>query len=130
MRGTVEDGRRTFYDQGRKVLSGTDYLLPWDGGRKLYHYSETGGTSTWEVPGKGAYTLYELTDNGREKVSTVRPSGGRITLTATAGQAYVLYPARAPKETSADWGKGSRGHRPGLQRPGPEGLDEDGHGRP
>ncbi|MFJ9092981.1 endo-alpha-N-acetylgalactosaminidase family protein [Streptomyces globisporus] len=113
VRGTVEDGKRTFYDQGRKVLSGTDYLLPWDGGKKLYHYSETGGTSTWEVPGKGAYTLYKLTDNGREKVSTVRPSGGKITLTATAGQAYVLYPDRAPKETPADWGKGT-----GLTDPG------------
>lgn len=106
MRGTVEDGKRTFYDQGRKVLSGTDYLLPWDGGKKLYHYSGTGGTSTWEVPGKGAYTVYELSDNGRKKVATVRPADGKITLTAAAGQAYVLYPDRRRRRRRPTGGRG------------------------
>ncbi|MFJ9620299.1 endo-alpha-N-acetylgalactosaminidase family protein [Streptomyces sp. NPDC101181] len=113
VRGTVEDGRRTFYEQGRKVLSGTGYLLPWDGGKKLYHYSETGGTSSWEVPGKGPYTVYELSDNGRKKTATVRPVNGRVTLTATAGVPYVLYPDRAPRQTPADWGRGT-----GLKDPG------------
>ncbi|XXZ51644.1 endo-alpha-N-acetylgalactosaminidase family protein [Streptomyces cavourensis] len=112
--GTVENGKRTFYQQGRKVLSGTDYLLPWDGGKKLYHYSETGGTSTWEVPGKGPYTVYELTDNGREKAATVRPVSGRITLTATAGQPYVLYPTQAPRAAAADWGQGTPLKDPGF----------------
>lgn len=113
VRGTVEGGKRTFYDQGRKVLSGTDYLLPWDGGKKLYHYSETGGTSTWEVPGKGPYTVYELSDNGREKTATVRPDAdGKITLTATAGQPYVLYPDRAPKKASVAWGQGTPSRTP------------------
>ncbi|MFJ4965761.1 endo-alpha-N-acetylgalactosaminidase family protein [Streptomyces sp. NPDC088729] len=114
VRGTVENGRRTFYDQGRKVLSGSDYLLPWDGGKKLYHYSETGGTSSWEVPGRGAYTVYRLTDNGREKVTAVRPVNGRITLTATAGQPYVLYPDRAPKAAGPDWGAGTALDDPGF----------------
>lgn len=115
VRGTVEGGKRTFYDQGRKVLSGTDYLLPWDGGKKLYHYSETGGTSTWEVPGKGPYTVYELSDNGREKTATVRPDAdGKITLTATAGQPYVLYPDRAPKKASVAWGQGTPLKDPGF----------------
>lgn len=115
VRGTVEDGKRTFYDQGRKVLSGTDYLLPWDGGKKLYHYSETGGTSSWQVPGKGPYTVYELTDNGREKVATVRPSAdGRITLTATAGQPYVLHPDQAPRAADPAWGQGTPLKDPGF----------------
>ncbi|MFJ1698933.1 endo-alpha-N-acetylgalactosaminidase family protein [Streptomyces sp. NPDC088252] len=114
VRGTVEDGKRTFYDHGRKVLSGTDYLLPWDGGKKLYHYSRSGGTSTWAVPSKGAYTVYELTDNGRVKTGTVKPVDGKITLTAEAGQPYVLYPDRAPKAVDVQWGQGTPVDDPGF----------------
>ncbi|MER7910442.1 glycoside hydrolase family 101 beta sandwich domain-containing protein, partial [Streptomyces sp. NPDC096068] len=35
------DGR----ENGRKVLDGERYLLPWDGGKKLYHYNKAGGTT-------------------------------------------------------------------------------------
>lgn len=121
VRGTVEDGRRTFYDHGRKVLSGTDYLLPWDGGKKLYHYSKSGGTSSWPVPSKGAYTVYKLTDNGRVKTGTVRPVDGKITLTATAGQPYVLYPDHAPAAADPEWGEGSAVDDPGFND---NGLDD------
>ncbi|MFJ3190109.1 endo-alpha-N-acetylgalactosaminidase family protein [Streptomyces halstedii] len=114
LRGTVEDGVRTFYDHGRTVLRGGDYLLPWDGGKKLYHYSEDGGTSTWEVPGTGAYTVYELTDNGREKTGTVRPVRGKITLKAAAGQPYVLYPGAAPKAADPKWGEATPVDDPGF----------------
>ncbi|MFI8432907.1 endo-alpha-N-acetylgalactosaminidase family protein [Streptomyces sp. NPDC079020] len=137
VRGTVEDKKRTFYDHGRKVLSGTDYLLPWDGGKKLYHYSEKGGSSSWAVPGKGPYTVYRLTDNGREKVTTVRPADGRITLKATAGQPYVLYPDRAPRAADPRWGEGTPVGDPGFNdsglddwtRTGTVTRDTDGRGR-
>ncbi|MFG2627180.1 endo-alpha-N-acetylgalactosaminidase family protein [Streptomyces sp. NPDC048473] len=118
VRGTVEDGKRTFYDHGRKVLSGTDYLLPWDGGKKLYHYSKSGGTSSWAVPSNGTYTVYELTDNGRVKSGTVKPSGGKITLTAKAGQPYVLYPQQAPKAADPKWGEGTPVDDPGFNDKG------------
>ncbi|MEV5203307.1 endo-alpha-N-acetylgalactosaminidase family protein [Streptomyces sp. NPDC053720] len=118
VRGTVEDGRRTFYDHGRKVLSGTDYLLPWDGGKKLYHYSKSGGTSSWAVPSKGAYTVYELTDNGRVKAGTVKPADGKITLTAKAGTPYVLYPRQAPKAADPKWGQGTPVDDPGFNDKG------------
>ncbi|MFC9397775.1 endo-alpha-N-acetylgalactosaminidase family protein [Streptomyces sp. NPDC057027] len=115
VRGTVENGRRTFYDNGRKVLDGDSYLLPWDGGRKLYHYNKAGGTTSWAVPdGTRAYTLYKLTDNGRVKTGTVRPSGGRITLDAVAGQPYVLYPDSAPAQTAPRWGQGTPVKDPGF----------------
>ncbi|GGT48938.1 hypothetical protein GCM10014713_48950 [Streptomyces purpureus] len=114
VRGTVENGRRTFYDHGRKVLDGERYLLPWDGGRKLYHYSKGGGTSSWAVPGRGAYTVYELTDNGRVRTGTVRPVDGRITLDAAAGQPYVLYPDRAPEQSPPRWGEGGPVADPGF----------------
>ncbi|MFI6609816.1 endo-alpha-N-acetylgalactosaminidase family protein [Streptomyces sp. NPDC050507] len=135
--GTVEDGRRTFYDHGRKVLSGTDYLLPWDGGKKLYHYSKSGGTSTWAVPSTGSYTVYALTDNGRVRTGTVRPVDGKITLKAEAGQPYVLYPHKAPKAADAKWGEGTLVDDPGFNdtglsdwsRTGTAARDTDDQGR-
>ncbi|TXR91930.1 hypothetical protein EAO73_35595 [Streptomyces sp. col6] len=135
--GAVEDGKRTFYDHGRKVLSGTDYLLPWDGGKKLYHYSRKGGTSSWAVPSKGTYTVYRLTDNGRVKTGTVRPVDGRITLKAEAGQPYVLYPDRAPKAADPKWGEDTLVADPGFNdgrlgdwtRTGTAVRDTDGQGR-
>ncbi|MGX2994313.1 endo-alpha-N-acetylgalactosaminidase family protein [Streptomyces sp. JNUCC 64] len=128
VRGTVEDGIRTYYDRGRKVLSGDTYLLPWKGaapGRagkggkggavdKLYHFNKKGGTTTWEVPGS-SYTVYELTDNGRVETGTVRARDGRITLTAEAGRPYALF-ARggAPKAVDPAWGEGSGVRDPGF----------------
>ncbi|MFE7391040.1 endo-alpha-N-acetylgalactosaminidase family protein [Streptomyces sp. NPDC057582] len=137
VRGTVEDGKRTFYDHGRKVLSGTDYLLPWDGGKKLYHYSKSGGTSSWAVPSTGTYTVYKLTDNGRVKAGTVKPVDGKITLTAEAGQPYVLYPEQAPKAVDTKWGEGTPVGDPGFNddgldawsKTGAVARDTDGQGR-
>ncbi|MFD3536299.1 endo-alpha-N-acetylgalactosaminidase family protein [Streptomyces sp. NPDC058664] len=115
VRGTVENGRRTFYDDGRKVLDGENYLLPWDGGKKLYHYNKAGGTTSWDVPaGVGSYSVYRLTDNGRVKTATVRPADGRITLDAVAGQPYVLHPDSAPEQPAPKWGQGTPVKDPGF----------------
>ncbi|MEU6878212.1 endo-alpha-N-acetylgalactosaminidase family protein [Streptomyces sp. NPDC046712] len=114
VRGTVEDGRRTFYENGRKVLDGENYLLPWDGGTKLYHYNKAGGRTTWAVAGTGSYSVYKLTDNGRVKTATVRPVGGRVTLDAAAGQPYVLYPNVAPEPRDPRWGEGTPVKDPGF----------------
>lgn len=137
VRGTVEDGRRTFHENGRKVLDGENYLLPWDGGKKLYHYNKAGGRTTWTVPGTGSYAVYELTDNGRVKTATVRPVNGRITLDAAAGQPYVLYPDRAPEPRDPRWGQGTPVADPGFNdarlsawtRTGTVARDTDAQGR-
>ncbi|MFK0230180.1 endo-alpha-N-acetylgalactosaminidase family protein [Streptomyces sp. NPDC090303] len=138
VRGTVENGRRTFYENGRKVLDGESYLLPWDGGKKLYHYNRSGGTTSWAVPGgTRAYTVYRLTDNGRVRTATVRPSGGRITLDAEAGQPYVLFPERAPDRPDPRWGQGTPVKDPGFNdarlgawtKAGTVVRDTDGRGR-
>ncbi|MFI1810634.1 endo-alpha-N-acetylgalactosaminidase family protein [Streptomyces sp. NPDC020422] len=118
VRGTVENGRRTFYAHGRKVLDGDSYLLPWAGGSKLYHYNKTGGRTSWAVAGTGSYTVYKLTDNGRVKTGTVRPQGGRVTLDAVAGQPYVLYPDRAPEQPAPRWGQGTPVRDPGFNDAG------------
>ncbi|MEV6247007.1 endo-alpha-N-acetylgalactosaminidase family protein [Streptomyces sp. NPDC051742] len=113
VRGTVENGRRAFYENGRKVLDGETYLLPWAGGTKLYHYNKTGGKTSWAVPGTGSYTVHKLTDNGRTQTATVRPVNGRITLDAVAGQPYVLYRS-APVTKDPLWGQGTPVKDPGF----------------
>ncbi|WP_411095643.1 glycoside hydrolase family 101 beta sandwich domain-containing protein, partial [Streptomyces sp. 021-3] len=100
---------------GRTVLDGEAYLLPWDGGKKLYHYNKPGGTTSWQVPpGTRSYTVYRLTDNGRVKTATVRPVAGRVTLEAAAGQAYVLHPDKAPAQADPRWGRGTPVKDPGF----------------
>ncbi|MDT9692700.1 endo-alpha-N-acetylgalactosaminidase family protein [Streptomyces sp. P9(2023)] len=119
VRGTVENGKRTFYENGRKVLDGENYLLPWDGGKKLYHYNKAGGKTSWAVPaGAGSYTVHKLTDNGRVKTGTVRAVNGTITLDAVAGQPYVLYPDRTPEPRDPRWGQGTPVADPGFNDAG------------
>ncbi|MEV5611761.1 endo-alpha-N-acetylgalactosaminidase family protein [Streptomyces sp. NPDC052225] len=138
LHGTVENGRRTFRDHGRTVLDGDAYLLPWDGGKKLYHYNKQGGTTSWAAD-PGSYTVYKLTDNGRVKTGTVRTdSAGKLTLDAAAGQPYVLYPAdKTPRAADPAWGEGTGLKDPGFndarltgwERGGTVARDTDGNGR-
>ncbi|MFI7342074.1 endo-alpha-N-acetylgalactosaminidase family protein [Streptomyces sp. NPDC050085] len=130
LRGTVENGKRAFYDHGRLVLDGDSYLLPWkseDGEAKLYHYNKQGGTTSWAVP-RGSYTVYKLTDNGRVKTGTVRTGAdGKVTLKADAGQPYVLYPAaRTPRATDPAWGEGTGVKDPGFNDARLTGWDKSG----
>lgn len=95
---------RVITDSGTEVLRGDTYLLPWaaDGTyeagtsepSKFYHYSANGGTSTWTLPERfrqnGDYKLYRLTDTGRELAGEPTARRGKLTLTAKAGQPYVL----------------------------------------
>ncbi|WP_428952105.1 endo-alpha-N-acetylgalactosaminidase family protein [Streptomyces sp. cg35] len=127
LRGTVEDGRRTFYDHDRKVLDGDSYLLPWDGGKKLYHYNKQGGSSSWVVP-RGSYTVYKLTGNGRVKTGTVRTGAdGKVTLKSAAGQPYVLYPSGdTPRAADPAWGEGTGLTDPGFNDARLRGWDKSG----
>ncbi|MFJ6699158.1 endo-alpha-N-acetylgalactosaminidase family protein [Streptomyces sp. NPDC091272] len=119
VRGAVENGKRAFYVGDAKVLDGSDYLLPWDGGKKLYHYNKAGGSTTWTVPDQfehaGSFTVSKLTDNGRVRTATVPVQNGKVTLQAAAGVPYVLYPAgRTPAARDAQWGQGGKVADPGF----------------
>ncbi|MFD3512144.1 endo-alpha-N-acetylgalactosaminidase family protein [Streptomyces sp. NPDC058657] len=143
VRGTVENGKRAFYAGDAKVLDGENYLLPWDGNKKLYHYNKAGGTTTWTVPAAFAratsFTVGKLTDNGRVQTATVPVRDGRVTLEATAGQPYVLYPkGRTPAARDAGWGEGGKVADPGFNSAAPADnwrttgravRDTDGQGR-
>ncbi|MEU3465874.1 endo-alpha-N-acetylgalactosaminidase family protein [Streptomyces sp. NPDC006733] len=127
--GATESGRRALYAGTAKVLDGDTYLLPWMSGwgeaeqqDKLYHYNKAGGTTTWTLPAAFAsassFTLYKLTDNGRVAAGTVTPSGGKVTLTAAANQAYALYPNAAPAQQGPQWGEGTLLKDPGFNANG------------
>lgn len=118
VRGAVENGKRTVYDGTAKVLDGDKYLLPWDGNKKLYHYNPAGGRTTWQLPAAfnrvSKFSVYKLTDTGRVKVTSAPVRNGAVTLDATAGQPYVLYPDAAPIPSPANWGDGSHLKDPGF----------------
>ncbi len=135
---TRTDGKRQIRMGDAVVLDGDTYLLPWGDVRKgeetsspadadkMYFYSGSGGTHTFDLTdqfaGNRNFTLYRLTDQGREKAATVRAEDGRVTLTAEKGRPYVLVPAggRAP-HGDPHYGEGS-----GLKDPGfnAGGLDD------
>ncbi|MGW1773868.1 endo-alpha-N-acetylgalactosaminidase family protein [Streptomyces sp. NPDC002104] len=117
---TLSGNTRTISKDGHPVLIGDSYLLPWDqsGESKLYHWSGTGGTSTWNVPASwaqnGTAKLYKLTDQGRVPVTDLPVTGGKVTVTATAKTPYVLYPSAAPAQADAGFGEGGPVRDPGF----------------
>ncbi|WP_405071669.1 endo-alpha-N-acetylgalactosaminidase family protein [Kribbella sp. NBC_01510] len=118
VRGAVENGKRTVYAGAAKVLDGDKYLLPWDNNKKLYHYNPAGGRTTWQLPaafaGVPKFSVYKLTDTGRVKVASAPVHNGAISLDATAGQPYVIYPDAAPSPRSANWGDSTHLKDPGF----------------
>ncbi|MCC2594479.1 endo-alpha-N-acetylgalactosaminidase family protein [Tessaracoccus sp. OS52] len=124
---------RTIDFDGATVYADGAYLLPWtDGGEpRLYHYNIGGGSTTWELTDAWAsqtsLTLFELTDTGRVEVGTVTPTDGAITLDATDGVAYVLYPtSEAPDPVVPDWGQASGIADPGFFSGTLDAYDTDG----
>ncbi|MCK2220908.1 endo-alpha-N-acetylgalactosaminidase family protein [Actinomadura sp. ATCC 31491] len=122
VRGTYRDGRRELFAGGHKVLDGPAYLLPWGG--RFYHYNAAGGETTWDAD--RAMSVYRLTDQGRVPEGTVTPVGGKVTLRAEAGVAYVLYPGGAPAQADPRWGQGSGLRDPGFNSDGLDGWSASG----
>ncbi|MEU6081916.1 endo-alpha-N-acetylgalactosaminidase family protein [Streptomyces sp. NPDC047108] len=129
------DGTRRITTDGRLVLDGGTYLLPWEprtalDPRKLYHYNPEGGTTRWEVPrgwsGASSAGLYRLTDQGRVHVRDLPVRAGRVTVTAEAGQPYVLYRGRPPRQPAPRWGEHTPLHDPGFNSGSLEGWEATG----
>ncbi|MFE4002171.1 endo-alpha-N-acetylgalactosaminidase family protein [Nocardioides sp. YIM B13467] len=115
------EATRKIYQGGDLVLDGDAYLLPWkdsqQDGAKLYHYNADGGRTTWDLTDawsrSGRLNVYELTEHGRVAAGSVPVRGGKVTLEAKAGTAYVL--TKSP-DSSPDpqWGQGSHVADPGF----------------
>ncbi|MFD7857857.1 endo-alpha-N-acetylgalactosaminidase family protein [Streptomyces microflavus] len=112
------DGKVRFTQDGRTVRDGDAYLLPWPSQKgapeKAYHWNADGGTTSWKVPGswpqKGSYSLFKLTDTGRESLGKVKADNGTVRLTADAKTAYVLVPSKFENASAPDkviFGEGS-----------------------
>ncbi|MET9319135.1 endo-alpha-N-acetylgalactosaminidase family protein [Streptomyces sp. NPDC003038] len=104
---TTAGGTRKITTGGRTVLNGGSFLLPREG--KLYHWNDTGGSTTWTLPGGWTSPkLYKLTDTGRQLVGDLAVgAGGRITVNATARTAYVVTNGAAPAQGDPGWGEGT-----------------------
>ncbi|MFI8100585.1 endo-alpha-N-acetylgalactosaminidase family protein [Streptomyces sp. NPDC086023] len=112
-RATTSGNTRRITTGGRLVLDGDTYLLPRDG--KLYHWNAKGGSTIWTLPaGWTAPRLYRLTDTGRQYVSDLAVSQGRITISAAAKTAYVVYDGAAPAPAHPQWGEGTPLKDPGF----------------
>ncbi|MFI1618664.1 endo-alpha-N-acetylgalactosaminidase family protein [Streptomyces lydicus] len=124
-RTSVSDagGTRRITTDGRLVYDDGTYLLPWEPRRatdpgKLYHYNPRGGTTRWDLPrgwsAARAVYAYRLTDQGRTQEERLPVSGGRVTLTAEPGVAYVVHRDRAPARRDPRWGEGTPLRDPGF----------------
>lgn len=105
---------------GKEVLRDETYLLPWGTGdeRRLYHWNEAGGRTTWELPGEWAdldrLTVYALTDNGRVRRGAVPVRNGTVMLRARPDTAYVLTPTQQGHLPTPTWGAGTPVVDPGF----------------
>ncbi|MDR3080027.1 MAG: discoidin domain-containing protein, partial [Streptomyces sp.] len=131
LRVTMADNKRQVSMDGQVVLDGDTYLLPWgeakDGNGtsspsradKMYYYSASGGTHTFELTRQFAstpsFTLYKLTDQGRVKAGQVRAENGKVRLTVGKDQPYILAPNgnQAPHQ-DANYGEGTALVDPGF----------------
>ena len=139
------DGRRKIYKDGRLILDGSCYLLPWEpkSEKKLYHWNPEGGKTDWQLPNSwnvDTIKLYKLTDTGREFVDGLKVIDGIITIDAEKKQPYVVYSSTPKKEPNANWGQGGYVKDPGFNDKrlpdwNVEGAEDgvgvviDGHGR-
>lgn len=112
--------KRTITKDGRTVLNGDTYLLPWNPltEEKLYHWNTSGGATTWDVPQSWknlkTIALYKLTDQGREFAAQVEVKNGQIILNAEPSVPYVVYKNKISSNSTLTWGEGTFIKDPGF----------------
>jgi len=116
---TDQHGYREMFQNDRKILAGSTYLLPWKLGKetKLYHWNREGGSSTWDLPKDWTaktVKLYQLSHTGRKLVADLPVTDGKITINAKARTPYVVYQTTAPKLPAPNWGEGTPVKDPGF----------------
>lgn len=113
-------GKRVITKDGRIVLDGDTYLLPWNPQTedKLYHWNATSGTTTWTLPASWSKNktvkLYQLTDQGRQFVQDLNVVNGHVAIQAKANTPYVIYKKEAKPNMNINWGEGALVKDPGF----------------
>jgi endo-alpha-N-acetylgalactosaminidase len=117
---SMVSGKRIITKDGRTVLSGDTYLLPWNPltEEKLYHWNQAGGTTTWDLPESWknlkTVVLYKLTDQGREYVQQVEIKNGQIVLNTEPKTPYVVSKIQSEPNSAIAWGEGTFIKDPGF----------------
>ena len=113
-------GRRIISKNGRKVLVGDAYLLPWNpiSEDKLYHWNSKSGSTTWTLPASWgrnkSVVLYQLTDQGRRLIGNIKVLNNQVTIQASANTPYVIYKKQAELSKEINWGEGALVKDPGF----------------
>lgn len=109
---STNTGKRIITKNGKVVLKGNMYLLPWNPKteEKLYHWNDKGGSSSWELPtswkNRSTVYVYQLTDLGKVNEKEIFVVNNQIELSATPKTPYVIFKKKQQKETMV-WGEGS-----------------------
>jgi endo-alpha-N-acetylgalactosaminidase len=112
--------KRVITKDGRIVLNGDIYLLPWNpfDEEKLYHWNLAGGVSTWVLPESWkklkTVALYKLTDQGREFIEQIEIKNGQVSLNVESRTPYVVCKTKSSSNTFISWGEGSFVKDPGF----------------
>ncbi len=117
---STSSGRRKITKDGRMVLDGDAYLLPWNPvtAEKLYHWNSNAGSTTWELPASWnkikSVVLYQLTDQGRKLIRNIDVVNHQVTIQASANTPYVIYKKQAGPQQQVNWGEGALVKDPGF----------------
>jgi len=109
---STNSGKRIITKNGKVILKGNSYLLPWNPKtqEKLYHWNDKGGNSSWELPTSWKNTttayIYQLTDLGKINEKEISVVNNQVELSAKAKTPYVIFKKKQQKETMV-WGEGS-----------------------
>jgi endo-alpha-N-acetylgalactosaminidase len=114
------DGKRVITREGRTVLNGEAYLLPWNPlvADKLYYWNSSEELTTWTIPAEWSrlksVVLYKLTDQGREFVQNLKVVNGQISIRADKNTPYVVYKKAVEPPVDIFWGEGTLMKDPGF----------------
>jgi endo-alpha-N-acetylgalactosaminidase len=117
---SLVSGKKTIIKNGRTILNGDTYLLPWNPltEEKLYHWNPSGGVTTWDLPESWkklkTVVLYKLTDQGREFAEEVEIRNGQIVLNVEPNTPYVLDKTKNKPSSAITWGEGTYIKDPGF----------------
>lgn len=109
MEGTVN----VITKDGKEIARGNKVFIPWDSEteEKIYHWNDSNSATTWTLPdswsGLENVYLYELTDLGKVKETSVPVINNQVTLSVKANTGYVVYKGKQVQE-EYEWSTGGK----------------------
>lgn len=117
VRTYMENGVNKITANGKLIADGNNVFIPWsvDNEEKIYHWNQSGGTTTWELPDSWndvqTVKIFKLSDEGRTDMQTVTVKNHQISITADAKTPYVVYKGTdnvtVTDLTTLNWGEGN-----------------------